>query len=192
MKNKWNRRAAVLVAAALILTAGTTVGKAIAYFTTYVAAQGGKELELGFTTTEPMEEIKNGAKEIIIKNTGENDCYVRVKAFAGNQYTLTFAQGESDSRWTAGADGYYYWTEILPAGENGITGTLKIKIDCGDATADSFNVIVVQECTPVPYGEDGKALSWDKVDWNREADVVKTETSATVKPETEDAGEGNP
>lgn len=184
MKNKWNRRAAALAAAALILTVGAAAGRAIAYFTTYVVAQGGKELELGFTTTEPIEKIVNGAKEITIKNTGENDCYVRVKAFAGNQYTLTFVESESDSRWRAGADGYYYWTEVLPAGENGITGVLKIKIDCGDTKADSFNVIVVQECTPVPYDQDGNIVSWDKVDWNREADVVKTETSTTVKPET--------
>ena len=45
--------------------------------------------------------------------------------------------------------------------------------------AEDFNVIVVQECTPVPYDEEGGQLSWDKVDWSREANVVKT-------------GEGNP
>ncbi len=114
MRNKWNRRTIVLAAAALIMTAGAASGRAMAYFTTYVTAEGGKELQLGFTATEPEEKIVNGAKEITIKNTGENDCYVRVKVFAGSKYTLTL--GESDSRWKAGADGYYYWTEILPAG----------------------------------------------------------------------------
>ena len=177
MRNKWNRRTIVLAAAALIMTAGAASGRAMAYFTTYVTAEGGKELQLGFTATEPEEKIVNGAKEITIKNTGENDCYVRVKVFAGSKYTLTL--GESDSRWKAGADGYYYWTEILPAGESGITGILKINIGCEDAEADSFNVIVVQECTPVPYDEEGGQLSWDKVDWSRESNVVKT-------------GEGNP
>lgn len=192
MKNKWNRRTAVLAAAAVVLMAGTTMGRAMAYFTTYVVAEGGKELELGFTTTEPIEKIVAGAKEITIQNTGENDCYVRVKVFAGSKYALTFAEGESDSRWSAGKDGYYYWTEILPAGsegQGGVTGVLKIRIDCQDTTMDSFNVIVVQECTPVPFDENGGQISWDKVDWSRTADVVKTETPTTIKPDTPDQGE---
>lgn len=192
MKNKWNRRTAVLAAAAVILLAGTTLGRAIAYFTTYVVAEGGRELELGFTTTEPIENIVPGAKEITIKNTGANDCYVRVKVFAGNEYTLTFMEDKSDARWKAGKDGYYYWTEILPAGpegQGGMTGTLKIKIDCGDTTMDSFNVIVVQECTPVTFGENGEQLTWNKVDWDRTADVIKTETPTTIKPETPDQGD---
>lgn len=182
---------AVLSAAAVILLAGTTLGKAIAYFTTYVVAEGGRELKLGFTTTEPIENIVPGAKEITIKNTGANDCYVRVKVFAGNEYTLTFMEDKSDAHWKAGKDGYYYWTEILPAGpegQGGMTGTLKIKIDCGDTTMDSFNVIVVQECTPVTFGENGEQLTWNKVDWDRTADVIKTETPTTIKPETPDPG----
>lgn len=192
MKNKWNRRTAVLAAAAVILLAGTTLGRAIAYFTTYVVAEGGRELELGFTTTEPKEDIIPGAKEITIKNTGANDCYVRVKVFAGSMVSATLAEGGSDPRWEAGKDKYYYWTEILPAGpegQGGMTGTLKIKIDCGDTTMDSFNVIVVQECTPVTYDNDGNVIPWDKVDWNRTADVIKTENSTTIKPGTSEQGE---
>ena len=49
MRNKWNRRTIVLAAAALIMTAGAASGRAMAYFTTYVTAEGGKELQLGFT-----------------------------------------------------------------------------------------------------------------------------------------------
>jgi hypothetical protein len=204
MKNKWNRKTAVLAAAAVILLAGTTLGRAMAYFTTYVIAEGGRELELGFTTTVPAEEIREGAKLITIQNTGSNDCYVRVKVFAGSMVSLTFAEGESDLSWTAGKDGYYYWKRILQAGPEGqgeVTGTLKIKIDCGDTTMDSFNVIVVQECTPVTFDENGEPLTWDKVDWDRTADVIKTETPTTIRPGTpdpesqpdiEDNGEGNP
>lgn len=188
MKNKWNRRAAVLTATALILIAGVTAGKAIAYFTAYVIAEGGKELDLGFTTTEPIEKISPGAKEIQIKNTGETDCYVRVKLFAGDRCTLTFDEEGSDPYWYKNdTDGYYYWKKVLPADEKtGITGTLKVKISCEDTTADSFNVILVQECTPVPYNEDGEKIPWNQVDWDREVVVVKTET-----PIAENSREGN-
>lgn len=55
-----------------------------------------------------------------------------------------------------------------------------MEIDKKDAK-DDFNVIIVQECTPVPYDENGDPMTWEKVDWTRTSDVVKTETSETVK-----------
>lgn len=179
MKKKRNQRTAALAAAALVLTAGVTANRALAYFTTYVTASGGHELELGFTTTIPNEEVSNWTKDITITNTGENPCYVRVKAFAGVQYGLEYDLTASDSRWSArGTDGYYYWHEILEPGET--TGSLLVKIDRKDAK-EEFNVIIVQECTPVPYDDNGVPAAWDQVDWTRTADVVKTETTETVK-----------
>ena len=51
MKN--NRMKTIcLTLAALIMAAGITVGTAMAYFTTYVTADGGAVLILGFTDTE--------------------------------------------------------------------------------------------------------------------------------------------
>lgn len=46
MKKKLNKKTLCLTAAALTLTAGLSVGSAMAYFTTYVTAQGGQELSL--------------------------------------------------------------------------------------------------------------------------------------------------
>lgn len=161
----------ILAAAALILLAGSAADRAMAYFTTYVSSEGGKVLELGFPTTEVDEEVSAREKRITIKNTGDYDCYVRVKAFAGDQYTLT-VEGLSNPGWQE-KDGYYCWTEILPAGESTNSEALVIKIAGKetDIPADSFNVIVVQECTPVPYDDDGNAITWDKVNWNRKADT---------------------
>ena len=88
MKRKWNQRTMALAAAALVLTAGVMTNRTLAYFTTYVTASGGHELELGFTTTIPEEEVANWTKDITITNTGGNPCYVRVKAFAGVQFGL--------------------------------------------------------------------------------------------------------
>lgn len=196
MKNKWNRRAAALAAAALILTAGTAVGQAIAYFTVNVTAEGGKELALGSVRTEPWEEMKDGMKIITIKNTGESDCYVRVKAFAGvlpdeGKELFTFLEGEggSDPRWVKSKDGWFYWTDILPMGADGNypeTGVLKLKINSEEAIGDHFNVIVVQECTPVPYDNAGNPVSWKEVDWNRKTNVVKDSSV-----DTKTSGEGN-
>ena len=75
-----------LAAAALLLAGSVTVGSAIAYFTTYATASGGAEVELGFTTTEPNEEIKEGSKHIKVENTGANDCFVRVRILYGDRY----------------------------------------------------------------------------------------------------------
>ena len=179
MKKMRNKKMLGLAAAALVLTAGAATGKAMAYFTTYVTAQGGHELELGFTTTIPNEVVKDWTKDITLTNTGEKDCYVRVKTFAGTKYKLDYVDGSGGS-WSAGPEGYYYWHGILAPGET--TGSLLVKIDKLEAT-ESFNVIVVQECTPVPYDEEGNALSWDQVDWSRIADVVKNESQETVKGE---------
>lgn len=174
MKNRWNRGAAVLAAAAFLLVTGVTVGRTMAYFTAYVTAEGGKVLDLGFTATEVEEYPEIDNKRIFVRNTGDSDCYVRVKLFAGASYGLDFDETNSDSRWTAGADGYYYWTAVLPAGGN--TEVLKIDIDNSGApdSADSYNVIVVQECTPAAYDGEGNVIPWNGVDWSREADVVKS------------------
>lgn len=179
LKNRKNSPAIILAVAALILLTGSAAGQAIAYFTAYATAEGTKVLDLNFTTTVPKEEIRAGYKAITIQNTGDYDCYVRVKVFAGNQCQLTMGS-DSDPNWTQGNDGYYYWKQILPAkaGEQiSSTGTLKINIDTSKITTDSFNVIVVQECIPVPYDEvdeNGNMLTWDKIDWNKTAGVVAT------------------
>lgn len=202
MKNKWNQRTAILAAAALTLTTGVAVEKAMAYFTTYVVAEGSHELDLGFSITEPYEKVENWTKHITIQNTSENPCYVRVKVFAGSRYPLEF-EDKSGGNWIKGKDDYYYWTGILsPQGtkdENGKlldqTGELLAKIvekavQNAQDQQQSVNVIVVQECTPVPYDDKGNPLTWDKVDWNRTADVIKTETKQELK-DSEKGEEGN-
>lgn len=178
MRKRWNKKTVGLAAAALMLTSGVTAGRAMAYFTTYVTASGGYELNLGFTITIPDEQVSNWTKNITISNTGENPCYVRVRAFAGERYGLEYDLSGSDSRWSSGTDGYYYWQDILESGET--TGSLLVKIDKRDAEND-FNVIIVQECTPVPCHADGTAVTWEQVDWTRTADVVKKETAETVR-----------
>ena len=54
---KMNRKTIGLVAAALMLVATIGVGSALAYFTTYTRAEGGKEITLDFSETEINEKI---------------------------------------------------------------------------------------------------------------------------------------
>ena len=145
------------------MTLGLSVGTAMAYFTTYTEAAGGVELELGFTETIPHEEVTDWTKHIKIENTGNYDCYVRVKVFAGELFQDSLTYGDDSGKWTPGADGYYYYSDIVPAG--GMTEELRVMIDHMDAE-QSFNVIVVQECTLVQYDGNGSPYA----DWNTIAD----------------------
>lgn len=160
MRKHIRKKTLGLAAAALVLTAGLSVESAMAYFTTYTQTSGSVALSLGGTiTTVPREDVSDWTKHVTIENTGDTDCFVRVKAFAGAQYQDSLVY--SGENWSLAADGYYYYSQILPAGE--ISGELRIAIDNMDSE-QSFNVIVVQESAPVIYDENGNpAGDWDHV-----------------------------
>ena len=168
-----NKKTIYLAAAALLLTAGLSAGTAMAYFTTYAEASGGVTLSLGSTTTVPNEEVSNWTKHVTIENTGDYDCYVRLKAFAGDKYQDGLKYSDGSGKWTPGADEYWYYSDILPAG--GSTGEIQIKIDNMETETD-FNVIVVQESTPVQYKEDGTPYAdWDVIADSSQDSFTETE-----------------
>ena len=162
-----------LAAAALTLVATIGISSAMAYFTTYVLADGGVKVSMGSTITIPQEQVEEGQKIIKIKNEGDYECWVRIKVFAGSEHE--FAYADESGKWIPGAEGYYYYSDIVPA--EGLTEELKVTIkdllpdDLDTETNEAFNVIVVQECTPVLYDEDGKAYA----DWNAEAEILNKE-----------------
>ena len=165
MKNKtfW------LGAAAIVMAGSLTAQSAMAYFTTYVKAKGGYEITLG-SETEIEEKVKDMTKEITISNTGKTDCYVRVKVFCGSQLDIKFSGAVNDKGedyWTLGDDGYWYYSEILPTG--GKSEVLNAKIEVPEDYKDTFNVVVVQECTPVTYDENGNPCVAPDAKWDAEA-----------------------
>lgn len=175
MKNKISKKA-ICLAAAFVLVGSVSVGTAMAYFTTYTQAEGGVVLDLGYTTTIPEEKVVDGAKQIVIKNTGDFDCYVRLKALTGDSYTITYSEpgkeAGTDGKWTPGAGGYYYYSDIVTA-KTGETTQIDVNITfpaAVDGEAPDFNVIIIQECTPVLYDENGEPYA----DWTKVADVSKT------------------
>ena len=167
MKKNMNKKTICLAVAAFVLAGSLTVGSAMAYFTAFDTAAGAVELDLGFTETIPNENVVNGKKEITLTNTGSYDCYVRLKALAGDKYKDSLAYS-GDSKWAPGAEGYYYYSDIVPAG--GSTSQIDVSFSFPTEEPDDFNVIIIQECTPVLYDADGNPYA----DWSVVADISKS------------------
>mgnify|MGYP007083088053 FL=1 len=164
---KINKKSLCLAAAALTLTAGISAGTAMAYFTTYTEASGGVTLNMGFSETIPKEDFSNWTKHVSVENTGDYDCYIRVKALAGSKYQDGLQYSDSDGKWTPGEDGYYYYSDLIAPGES--TSVLDIRIDSKESDA-SFNVVVVQESTKVLNNENNEPYA----DWTQIADTSET------------------
>lgn len=168
---KLHKKPLIMAAATLALTGTLAVGSAMAYFTTYSTAGGGVTMNMGFTETIPNEEVDENGKHITITNTGDYDCFVRVKAFAPVELTYN----APDGGWTNGGDGYWYYDEVLPADET-TSHELNItyKFPSGDEKPEEFNIVVIEECTPVLYQEDGTPYA----DWNH---VITGDSAQTAE-----------
>ena len=152
---KLHKKPLIMAAATLALTGTLAVGSAMAYFTTYSTAGGGVKMNMGFTKTVPKEDVDENGKHITIENTGDYDCFVRVKAFAPVELTYNAPYGG----WTAGDKGYWYYDKVLPAGKKTETElNIKYTFPSGDDKPEEFNVVVIQECTPVLYDESGNPV----------------------------------
>ncbi|MGC4018053.1 MAG: hypothetical protein QM793_01635 [Muricomes sp.] len=163
MKRLMKKKMFVVSAAALVLVGSLKLPDAMAYFTTAVTAKGGHPVTMG-SETSIKERFANWTKYIVIENTGEAECWVRVKAFAGSQFQLDYS--DDNGKWTLGPDDYWYYSDIVPVG--GETKELMAKITVPEEYKDSFDVVVIQECTAVLYDESGKPYA----DWDRIADTT--------------------
>ena len=156
--------------AALVMALSVMIGTAMAYFTTYAVAEGGVTLDLGFAQTEINEEVVNGKKQIVLTNTGDNDCYVRVKALTVEAHKdgIVYSEPDGAGLWTPGADGFYYYNAVVAAGAS--TSQIDVGFVLPQKDQTNFNVIIIQECTPVLYDEDGDAYA----DWSVTADISQS------------------
>ena len=147
-----------MAAAALGMTALLTLEGVSAYFTTYVSAGGSQVVRLG-SSTEIHEDVSQMTKHISIENaSAENDCFVRVKVFYGGDLEVVYT--DTENNWYEGERGYWYYRPILAAAE--VTTGLDVKINVPEGyDKDSFNVVVIQECTPVIYDAEGNPTA----DW---------------------------
>ena len=164
MKN-WKRYLALFVCALTAVTAAN-VNQASAYFTDYTEAQGGLQAKaIKIIADEYVSDLQ---KTITVKNVGEVDCWARAKVISGSLFGITYEPGDD---WRDGGDGYWYYDKILnPATDTEgtqISSPIKASITIeGEVDADEFmsefNVIVITECTPVLYDNQGQPYA----DWN--------------------------
>ena len=150
-----------MTAAAPGMTAALTLEGASAYFTTYVSAGGSQVVRLG-SSTEIHEDVSQMTKHISIENaSAENDCFVRVKVFYGGDLEVVYS--DTENNWYEGEAGYWYYRPILPAAQT--TTGLDVKINVPEGyDRDSFNVVVIQECTPVVFdGTGNPTADWSTV-----------------------------
>ena len=167
---KLHKKSLIMAAATLALTGTLAVGSAMAYFTTYSTAGGGVTMNMGFTETSPNETVDQNGKHVTISNIGDYDCFVRVTAFAPMELTYTAPNGG----WKAEDDGYWHYEGVLPAGETTPKLNISYTFPSGDDKPEEFNIVVIQECTPVLYDKDGTPYA----DWNH---VITTEDSKTTE-----------
>ena len=158
---KFGKHKFILASAALALTGALSVGGAMAYFTSYSTAKGKVPVNIGFTKTVPEETVDGSGKHVTIMNTGAYDCFVRVKVFSVVDVDYKASEG-----WRAGDDGYWYYDKVVAAGAS--TSELLVTFEYPKNTeedkTEEFDIVVVQECTPVVYDEDGTAIpNWDRV-----------------------------
>lgn len=170
MKRNFSKKTICLAVAACVLSASVFVGSAMAYFTAFDTASGGVKLDFGFTETIPNEKVEDGKKQITLTNTGAYDCYVRLKALTGDAYKdgLAYSEPDGAGKWTPGTDGYYYYSDIVAPGQT--TTQLDVSFLFPAEIPADFNVIIIQECTPVLCDNDGNPYA----DWNVKADVSQT------------------
>lgn len=160
------KEALVLAILALLVTMGSGIQSAMAYFTTYVTARGTCPIFLS-RETEIREEVSDWTKHLRIENTGEAECFVRVRAFSGSKYPLTYTPGEN---WTQEEDGWWYFSAVLAPGAQ--TSQLSITVGGVEETdPQDFQVAVVQEHTSVLYTPEGLPYA----DWELSANVPPKE-----------------
>ena len=172
MKKKKGLAVLLPAALVLVLTGGMCVGEALAYFTTCASASGRVQVDLNFTETETGDEVKDWTKHISIENTGNSQCFVRVRVLAGEKYQKYLSYtSEGEGSWALKEDGYWYYDSVLDSGERtadllAVLDRALINQDTENGSQEEFIVIVVQEYTPVLYDEAGTPYA----DWTMKAE----------------------
>lgn len=178
---------------AVCLICMSNVHNANAFFTTYVTAKGGYEVYY-MRDTKLDEKYNDWNKYVTVTNKeGSIPVYVRVKAFAGSLYTLSYS-GEG---WVySEKDGYYYYEQPLNGGQT--TKALRVLIDnipVKPEAGDNFNVVVIYETIPIQYAADNTLIAPDAADWSKtltsttESENVSIQENVTDSELTIDGGE---
>ena len=160
MKLRWKNKIPALLLAVLAFGAVFSSGlveDSLAYLTTVTEGTGERSVVRAVVRTEIEESFADWVKTVTVKNTGEEACFVRVLVLAGSEFSLAYEPAEG---WSSGEDGYWYYESVLEPGA--ATASLKVRVTVPEGLDTDFNVVVLQEWTPVQVAKDGSAYAdWD-------------------------------
>lgn len=142
--------------AAAVLSA--SIAPAWAYFTDTSSATGGIRINVE-PTTDIEETYGERTKHVTIKNIGDNNVsvYVRARVFASESVDV------SGTGWSGpDGEGWYNFDNPVDCGKSANELTVKLTFPEGAIQDDPYNVIVIYESTPVQYQEDGTPYA----DWS--------------------------
>ena len=145
-----NNKKKLVAALSLILCLSVSVSIAVAYFTDYEAAKGGAVLHLkGEDVIE--EKFDDNEKVVSVRNTGETDLLVRVRALGEN----VIPNSKNSSDWVSDPEGiWWYYNGVLKPDNSTPEIRFEVKNIPADADAKDFDVTVVQEAVRVTYTQD--------------------------------------
>ena len=149
----------ILAVLAIVLVLCASIGTTLSYFTTYSDAKGGYVIHLS-PRTEITEDVDGNIKKIQILNNGLSDedtgsfpIFVRVKVFNGTDCTT---ESVNSAGWEYSAeDGYYYYQNVIYAGERTAFLNIEVKATESAAAGDVIDVIVVYEYVPAVFDSNG-------------------------------------
>lgn len=164
-----------LAALAIVLILCSSIGAAIAYFTTYAGGNGGYVIHLGHKTVID-DTVEGKTKKVVIHNeadpgdeNGKYPVFVRAQVFHGSECTVTLNGSSITNGWYDGGDEFFYYRYPIFTGEH--TGELKFdveKVDGADVKpGDPVDVLITYQSVPAMFDPDGNALlgkSWENQD----------------------------
>lgn len=159
MRNKDHRKTLIVLVIVLSLGLFSSVS---AYFVDKAAAKN--SFTIGYVETKieedytPPKELKPGItfpKKVTVKNTGPNDCYVRMLVtFSNSQMENVCSIDYNKTDWEKNdQDGYWYYKYLLKSGEttNPLFTTVTISSDVDENNLQDFDINVYHESSNTKF-----------------------------------------
>ena len=118
--------------------------------------------------TEITERTANESKKVVaITNNGNAPCFVRVKAFAGDDVSMSVTEG---SGWSAaGTNCWAYGPVVMPGDPPTSDLVIALKLPDDYKDGDTINIAVVYEATPALWNDESGTYY---ADWTKDVTVI--------------------
>lgn len=197
-RRRRGRKRSLLTAGLLLLLSISSVGGTVAYIVTQTSLLQ-NTFNMAVIDCQVLEEydaVQAKKTDVRVKNTGTADAYIRVKLianwYANDSNTIVAQAGWSPTEavktgtgWVLGADGYYYYTQPVEAGDvtDNLIDSITLKMDeatrfrqvleiiaeaiqaegedfsKGESASDRYPVVQAWSSGVSGIGADGKTLS---------------------------------